>query len=103
MNAHARRRQEREAVLLSRMELTRTQLLAATVRARIHDRTPKSSENALTLANIGRALMAQPNVTLLGSVVLGALVLGPKRVVPDVVRTVFSAWITRNIKKAIGR
>ena len=45
-----------------------------------------AGENALTLWNIARALSAAPTVTLLGSIVFGSLLVGPKHVVPVVLR-----------------
>ncbi|HTH62254.1 MAG TPA: hypothetical protein VL689_19140 [Paraburkholderia sp.] len=103
MNARARLRQQHGAALREQMELTRTQLLVANVGMRIAERTAKPRTNALTLPNIGRAFAAAPNVTLLASVVLGALILGPTRVAPLVVRTGLTAWVTRNVKAAIRR
>jgi hypothetical protein len=103
MNRRAELRREREAALLARMEATRTQLLVANVSLRLDGRTPASRENALTLPNIGCALMAAPNVTLLGSIVFGSLLLGPKRIAAVVLRTGLTGWIARNVRSFTAR
>jgi len=103
MNHRARFRRELEAAVLTRMELTRTQLLAANVGLRMGEHTSRPRKNALTLSNIGRALIAAPNVTLLGSIVLGSLLLGPKRIVPVVLRTGLTGWVARNVRAFVAR
>lgn len=102
MNHRARLRRELETAVLTRMELTRTQLLTANVGLRIGEYTPRQRENALTLSNLGRALIAAPNVTLLSSIVLGTLLLGPKRIVPVVLRTGLTGWIARNVRAFVA-
>lgn len=98
MNHRARLRRELEAAVLTRMELTRAQLLAANVGLRLGEHTSKPRQTALTLSNIGRALIAAPNVTLLGSIALGALLLGPKRIVPVVLRAGLTGWVAHNVR-----
>jgi hypothetical protein len=102
MNGRAQRR-ELESGLLARMEATRTQLLSANVDLRISDHASRRGDNALTLWNIGRALSAAPTVTLLGSVVFGALLVGPKHVVPVVVRKGLTGLIARNVRTFVAR
>lgn len=106
MNPRARLRRQREAAMLMRMEVTRVQLLAANVGSRLDEQMAKAPSNALTLPNIGRALFAAPNVTLLGSVVLGSLLVGPKRIVPLVLRSGLPGLVARrarvsNTRKAL--
>ncbi|SDD27354.1 hypothetical protein [Paraburkholderia lycopersici] len=91
-----------EAVLLSHMELTRTELLAANVGLRAVARaTPRA--NSLSLANVGRAFSTAPYVTMLGSILVGTLLVGPKRVVPFMLRTGLTGWIARNIRLRFTR
>ena len=103
MNHRARLRHELESAVLARMELTRTELLAANVSLRIGEHAPVPGDNRLTLSNIGHALTAAPNVTLLGSIVLGSLLVGPKRIVPVVLRTGLTTWVARNVRGFVGR
>ena len=98
MNRRTRLRRAREAAVLTRMELTRTQLLIANIGLRLGQYPVGPRDNALTLANLGHALAAAPRVTLLGSAVLGTLVFGPKRVVPLMARTGWLGWIARNLR-----
>ncbi|QGZ63143.1 hypothetical protein [Paraburkholderia acidisoli] len=103
MNPRARLRRQREAAMLMRMEVTRVQLLAANVGSRLNDQAAKTPGSSLTLPNIGRALFAAPNVTLLGSVVLGSLLVGPKRIVPLVLRSGLPGLIARRARVASSR
>ncbi|MCP3711583.1 hypothetical protein M3I54_32310 [Paraburkholderia sp. CNPSo 3274] len=96
------RRHASEAVLLSHMELARAQLLAANVGSRLVERA-SARTNSLSVANVGRALIAAPNVTLLGSLLLGTLLIGPRRVVPVVLRTGLTGWIARNVRILFAR
>ena len=95
--------QELEAAMLARMEATRTELLAANVSLRIRDHASKRGDNALTLWNISRALSAAPTVTLLGSVTLGSILVGPKHVLPVVLRKGLIGLIARNIRTVAAR
>ncbi|WP_322104204.1 hypothetical protein [Paraburkholderia sp. J41] len=103
MNLRTRTRRQREAATLARMEMTRVQLLAANVGLRLDEQAAKAPNNALTLPNLGRALFAAPNVTLLGSVVLGSLLVGPKRIVPLVLRSGLPGLVARNARISNAR
>ena len=98
MNHRTRLRREHEAAVLARMELTRTQLLIANIGLRLGQYPAGARNRALSLANIGHGLAAAPRVTLLGSVVLGSVVFGPKRVVPMLARTGLLGWVVRNLR-----
>ncbi|WP_321855008.1 hypothetical protein [Paraburkholderia tropica] len=94
---------EREALVLDRLALARAQLLAANLELRdMQTRKAQRSERALTVSNVGRALLDAPMVSLLASIVLGSLIVGPKRVVPVVMRVGVSAWLTRTVRAVIG-
>ena len=103
MNHRARLRHEHEAAVLARMELTRIELLSANVSLRMGEHSPVPGDSKLSLSNLAHALKEAPNVTLLGSVVLGMLLVGPKRIVPIVLRTGFTSWIARNVRSVVGR
>lgn len=100
-------RRAHEAAVLERMQMTREQFRAAdrALRTAGHRSAAQDGQNslALTLTNVAQALYEAPRVTLLGSVVLAALILGPKRVVPLVVRTGLTSWVARNVRAAVGR
>lgn len=103
MNRRAQLRRELESAILTRMESTRTQLLAANVGRRLSDHTSRPGGSALTLRNIGQALSTAPTVTLLGSLVVGTLLIGPKRVVPVVLRKGLTGLIARNVRAFVAR
>ncbi|WP_322030291.1 hypothetical protein [Paraburkholderia sp. J76] len=101
-------RRAHEAAVLERMHMTREQFRAVdsalrTTSARRSAARRAPNPQALTLTNVGRALYDAPHVTLLGSIALAALVLGPKRVVPLVVRTGLTTWVSRNVRAVVGR
>ena len=102
MNRRAQLRRELPSATLTRMEATRTQLLAANVGLRLSDSESKRGDNALTLRNIGRALSEAPAVTLLGSVILGTLLIGPRHVVPVVLRKGLTGLIARNVRSFVA-
>lgn len=103
MNGRSEQRRLREAAIVDRMTLARTQLLAANLELRDRrTRKKRTSDNALTLSSVGRALLDAPTVTLLVSIVLGSLIVGPKRIAPVVVRVGFTAWVARNVRTFIG-
>lgn len=101
-------RRAREAAVLERMQTSRERFRAvdrALRTAGVHRSATQSAQNslALTLTNVARALHDAPRVTLLGSIALAALVLGPRRVVPLVVRTGLTSWVSRNVRAVVGR
>jgi hypothetical protein len=98
MNRRTRLRREHEAAVLTRMELTRTQLLIANIGLRLGQYPAEPRDNALSITNLRYALAAAPRVTLLGSALLGTLVFGPKRVVPMLARTGLLGWVARNMR-----
>lgn len=101
MNGRSEQRRLQEAAIIGRMALARTRLLAANLELRDR-RARKERTGALTLSNIGRALLDAPTVTLLVSIVLGSLIVGPKRIVPVVARAGFTGWVARNVRTFIG-
>ncbi|TDG09816.1 hypothetical protein E1N52_04655 [Paraburkholderia guartelaensis] len=101
-------RRARETAVLVRMQVTREQLCAADRALRAGSiRRPATRDarnpRALTVTNVAHALYDAPRVTLLGSIVLASLMLGPKRVVPLVVRTGLTSWVSRNVRALVGR
>jgi hypothetical protein len=102
VNRRLRMLREREALVLGRMELTRAQLLATNKGLGSKERARKS-ENAMTFSNLSRALTAAPNITLLGSIVIGSLLIGPRRVLPTVVRIGVTGWIAHQVRAAMAR
>lgn len=107
MNRRDDLRRKRQAALLLHMQLSRAQFLATNLALREAGRRGRQSGDlseaeALTPANIARALMAAPRVTLLASVVLGIVFIGPKRVVPVIVRAGLTSLIARNVRALVG-
>ena len=103
MNGRSEQRRLREAAIIDRMALARAELLAANLEARDRrSRKKRTSDQALTLSNVGRALLDAPTVTLLVSIALGSLIVGPKRIVPVVLRTGLTGWVAHNVRTFIG-
>jgi hypothetical protein len=106
MNRRDDLRRQRQAALLLHMKMSRAQFLAKNLALREAGRrggqSPDMSDaQALTPANIARALMAAPRVTLLASVALGIILIGPKRVVPVIVRAGLTSLIARNVRALV--
>lgn len=103
MNGQSKQRCQREAAIIDRMALARAQLLAANHELRdTWVQKKRMSDKRLNVSNVGRALLKAPTVTLLASIVLGTLIVGPKRIVPVVVRAGFTGWVARNVHTVIG-
>jgi len=99
-------RRAHEAAVLERMRTTRVQLGAADTELRMADASRRAPRDArgvesLSASNVARALFAAPRVTLLASVALAAVFLGPRRVVPVVVRTGLTSWVSRNVRAVV--
>ncbi|WP_176732823.1 hypothetical protein [Paraburkholderia nodosa] len=95
-------RQASEAVLLTHMELTRVRLLAANVRSRAAGHAAARAHSR-SLASVGRPVSAAPLLAMLGCFTLGALLIGPRRVLPVVMRTGLAGWIVRNVRLRLAR
>lgn len=104
MNGQSEQRRQREAAIIDRMTRARAQLLAANLELRdTRARKKRMSDKALTVSNVGRALLDAPTVTLFASIVLGSLIVGPKRIVPVVMRAGVTGWVARNVRTFVGR
>ncbi|PVX61382.1 hypothetical protein [Paraburkholderia unamae] len=90
-------RQASEAILLSHMELTRVQLLAENVGSRAVE-FDSVRANPLSIANVVTAFASAPHVTLLGSILLSTLLIGPRRVFRVVLRSGLPGWIARDFR-----
>jgi hypothetical protein len=89
------------AAVLARMAVTRADLLAAHEVAKAGAQRRTSSSFAP--ANLPALVSTAPNVTLLAAIVLGSLILGPRRIASLVVRNGLTAWIARTVRRLAGR
>ncbi|CAD6556541.1 hypothetical protein LMG27952_06133 [Paraburkholderia hiiakae] len=104
MNGQSEQRRQREAAIIDRMALARAQLLAANLELRAtRARKKRMSDKALTISNLGRALLDAPTVTLFASILLGSLIVGPKRIAPVVMRAGVTGWVARSVRTFVGR
>ncbi|MBB5415911.1 hypothetical protein QF000_006874 [Paraburkholderia atlantica] len=86
--------------ILERMEASRTALVAANrtavlPTARAASRSPVSTVFA--------SLAEAPHVALLLALVVGGIVLGPRRTLSIAGRSGVTAWIARNVRRAIAQ
>jgi hypothetical protein len=87
------------AAVLARMAVTRADLLAA----RDVAKAGASRRGSLAPANLPALVGTAPNVTLLAAILLGSLILGPRRIASLVVRNGLTAWIARTVRRLAGR
>jgi hypothetical protein len=87
-----------ESDVRARMAVSRANLVAAREAAR---GLPGASRPSLTLR--ARELVSTaPNVMLLAAVLVGSLVIGPRRIVGVVVRNGLVAWIAKKVRRVAG-
>lgn len=101
MNPRSELHREQELVILTRMATTRAKLLAA--RSASFSALDGRRANALTPSNVVAAFARAPNVTLLAAIVLGSLIVGPRRIALVVVRSGLTGWIASTVRKLTGR
>ncbi|BCF92256.1 hypothetical protein [Paraburkholderia sp. PGU16] len=87
-----------ESDVRARMAVSRANLVAAREAAR---GLQGASRPSLTLR--ARELVSTaPNVMLLAAVLVGSLVIGPRRIVGVVVRNGLVAWIAKTVRRVAG-
>ena len=85
--------------ILERMEASRTALVVANRTVALPAARPASRSAARSvLASLAEA----PHVALLLALVIGGIVLGPRRTLSIAGRSGLTAWIARNARRAIG-
>ncbi|WP_233849642.1 hypothetical protein [Paraburkholderia sp. HD33-4] len=73
-----------ESAVLERMAVSRANLVTARVTAHLQQTGGK------------------PTVTLLAALLVGSLVMGPRKIVGVVVRNAFVAWIAKTVRRIAG-
>jgi len=87
-----------ESDVRARMAVSRANLVAAREAARL---LPAASRPSLTM-RVRELVSTAPNVTLLAAVIVGSLVIGPRRIVGVVVRNGLVAWIAKTVRRVVG-
>jgi hypothetical protein len=86
--------------ILERMEASRTALVVANRTAALPAvRAASRSSVSNALASLAEA----PHVALLLALVIGGIVLGPRRTLSIAGRSGLTAWIARNVRRAIAQ
>ncbi|ACC73723.1 hypothetical protein PPMP20_24150 [Paraburkholderia phymatum] len=90
---------EREALLRSRLAASRAELLAKSVALKVENaqRAPSWPVRGLELVKTA------PNVTLLAAVLVGTLVVGPRKIALVVVRNGLAGWVGKNVRRRAGQ
>ena len=87
-----------ESDVRERMAVSRAHLVAAQEAARLR---PAASRPSFPMR--ARELVSvAPNVTLLAAVLVGSLVIGPRRIAGVVVRNGLLAWIAKTVRRIAG-
>lgn len=87
-----------ESDVRARMAVSRANLVAAREAARL---LPGAGRPSLTL-RVRELVSTAPNVTLLAAVLVGSLVIGPRRIVGVVVRNGLVAWLAKTVRRVVG-
>jgi len=82
-----------QSIVLARMAETRAEFLA-TSKEFVPARTPRASRVA---ADVGPWLLRTPNAALFAAVLVGLVVLGPKRAIRTALQAGLSTWTTRTV------
>ncbi|MFP4891076.1 hypothetical protein [Paraburkholderia sp. EG304] len=86
--------------ILERMEASRTALVVANQTAALPaPRAASRSQLSTVLASLAEA----PHVALLLALVVGGIVLGPRRTLSIAGRSGAAAWIARNVRRSIAQ
>jgi hypothetical protein len=89
----------REA-LLARMATSRADLLATNRKVQA---IAVSRKTTLTPANLPAFVATAPNALFLIAIVVGSLILGPRKIVAVAVRNGLTAWIAKMVRRLVGR
>lgn len=88
------------AAVLERMAESRAHLLAAQRTVQLSEAKRKPS---LLPARLPALIAVAPNVTLAIAVLIGSLVIGPRKIATVVVRNGLMGWIARTVRRLAGR
>ncbi|MBB5445834.1 MULTISPECIES: hypothetical protein [unclassified Paraburkholderia] len=86
--------------ILERMEASRAALLVANRTAALPALRAASRSSA---GNVLASLAEAPHVALLLALVIGGIVLGPRRTLSIAGRSGLTAWIARNVRRSIAQ
>jgi hypothetical protein len=101
MSSHSRSDDDAlHAALLARMAASRADLIIARDAAKVAGTQRKS---AFAPANLPALVTTAPNVTLLAAILVGALILGPRRIASVVVRNGLTGWIAKTVRRLAVR
>jgi hypothetical protein len=91
---------EAQAVVLARMAATRAQLVSTSQPSKIGAGVNRAARHASPDA--GPVLLCTPNAALLAIVLVGSVIIGPRRILVISFRAVLTAWITRTVRAIAG-
>jgi hypothetical protein len=103
-NSHGGKRRrsrvaERETLVRARLAASRDELLASSIAMKAQYATQGPSLPARGLELVSTA----PNVTLLAATLVGALVVGPRKMATLVVRNGLVGWVGKSVRRRVGR
>jgi len=101
MNRRLQHHEDAQAAVLARMDAARVELLAATRALRVLGSARASEKYRVT--GITRTVLQTPNAVLIAALLVGSIVIGPRRLFGTAIRTALTAWITRTVSTFAGR
>ena len=101
MNRRLQQYEDAQAAILARMDAARAELVSDTRALRVVAIARASEKYRVT--GIARTVLQTPNAALIAALLVGSIVIGPRRLFGTVIRTALTAWITRTVSAFAGR
>ncbi|MDB5789824.1 hypothetical protein [Caballeronia mineralivorans] len=91
---------EAQAVVLARMAATRAELVATSHLPKIGGGANRTARHVSP--NAGPVFLRSPNAALLAVLLVGSVIIGPRRILVTSFRACLTAWITRTVRALAG-
>jgi hypothetical protein len=101
MKRRLRHHEDAEAAVLARMDAARTRLLSDTRALRV--RASARASDGYRVTGIARTVVQTPNAALIAALLIGSIVIGPRRLLGIAIRTAVTAWVTGTVSAFAGR
>jgi hypothetical protein len=89
---------EAQGTVIARLSTSRAELIAANQKLRLTGISPTPVTSDLV-----PFILRTPNAALIAALVVGAVVIGPRRLLGTTLRTALSAWISRTVGTIASR
>jgi hypothetical protein len=81
-----------QGTVIARLATSRAELIGANQKLRLERRSPVP-----VTKDVGPLILRTPNAALIAALMVGAVVIGPRRLLGTAIRTALGAWISRTV------